>query len=301
MLNIISNFRDPNIDPFLLTLKNNYKNKPITFWNDKYPSNEQPIWNELYKNPYNILFIHEPNEFFGIHTWALHNSHYFSAILTWNDLLINNLSNAIKFTFNGQTLDDNYINDIINKEKNFNISFICGTKNLVEGHILRHKIYNLESKINIPKKWYYVLDDYDFKTNSRPGYPNYSKDLSHIPEKVDIIGYGRRILFEDSMFNVVIENVNYNNWYNKIGDNFLTKTIPLYWGCSNISEFGYDERGIIRFNTPEELLDIINNLTPDDYYKRLPYINHNFNIAKYDTLENNIIQFFDNLIQINNI
>ena len=65
------------------------------------------------------------------------------------------------------------------------------------------------------------------------------------------------------MFNVVIENVKQNNWYNKIGDNFLSKTLPIYWGCPNISEFGYDQRGIINFNNEKELLDIVNNLTPE--------------------------------------
>ena len=103
------------------------------------------------------------------------------------------------------------------------------------------------------------------------------------------------------MFNVVIENVNQLNWYNKIGDNFLSKTLPIYWGCLNINNFGYDERGIIRFNTPEELLHIINNLTPEKYYEMLPFINYNYELAKIDTFENNISQFFDQFIKLNNI
>ena len=118
--------------------------------------------------------------------------------------------------------------------KEFNVSFLCGTKDLVEGHKLRQQVYKLENQINIPKKWYYVLEDYDLETNTRPGYTEYSKDLSHIPQGVDPISYGKRVLFDNSMFNIVIENVNYNNWYNKIGDNFVTKTIPIYWGCPNI-------------------------------------------------------------------
>ena len=67
------------------------------------------------------------------------------------------------------------------------------------------------------------------------------------------------------------------------------------------SDFGYDERGIIRFNSPEELINIINNLTPNDYYERLPYINYNYELAKIDTIENNTIQFFDQFINLNNI
>ncbi len=294
-MDILSNFRDPNTDPYLLFIKNKYDSKPFTFWYDKLPNNI----GELKLNPYNFLFLHEPNEFFNLHNNALSISSTFTAVLTWNDLLLNQLDNAVNFTYNGQTLDSDYINTPGDKE--FNISFLCGTKNLVEGHKLRQIVYKLKDKIKIPNKWYYVLEDYDVKTDSRPGYTEYSKDLSHIPSGVDPIGFGRRVLFDNSMFNVVIENVKYNNWYNKIGDTFLSKTIPVYWGCPNISDFGYDEKGIIRFETPEELLDIVNSLTPEKYNEMLPYVEYNYELAKQDTFENNISQFFDSFIELNNI
>jgi hypothetical protein len=294
-MEIFANFRNINTDPYLLFIKEKYKDKPITFWYDKMPSSAE----ELSRNPYNFLFLHEPNEFFGLHNYASQIHLEFSAILTWNDELLNKLPNAVNFTYSGQTLDNDYINLL--GEKEFNVSFLCGTKTLVEGHKLRHSVHSLESEIQIPKKWFYVLDDYDHKTDTRPGYTEYSKDLSHIPEGVDPISYGRRVLFNDSMFTVVIENVKYNNWYNKIGDAFVTKTVPLYWGCPNISEFGYDERGIIRFNTKEELLDIINNLTPEKYNEMLLFIEYNYELALQDTFENNISQFFDSFFELNNL
>ena len=294
-MKIFANFRDPIKDPFLSLIKNKYGDKPITFWYDKLP--ESP--NDFNLNPYNFLFLHEPNEFFGMHSYVLKYKEAFDVILTWNDLLLNNCKNAVNFTYNGQTLDRDYLN--IPKDKKFNVSFLCGNKNLVEGHKLRHEVYSLNEKINIPKKWYYVLDDYDKENNVRPGYAEYSKDISHIPEGVDPIGFGRRSLFDDSMFNVVIENVKYNNWYNKIGDNFLTKTIPIYWGCPNISEFGYDERGIIRFDTQEELLNILNNLSPKIYFDKAPYLEHNYQLALNDTIENNIQHFFDQFFNLNQI
>ena len=294
-MKLFSNFRDPDTDPYLCYIKQKYGNYPITFWYDRLPDTPD----QININPYNVLFLHEPNEFFGSHAKASIISSSFSVILTWNPTLLNMCNNTVNFTYNGQTLDNDYVNTL--KTKEFNVSFLCGTKKLVEGHVLRHKAYNLKNNITIPNKWYYVLEDYDSTNNVRPGYGNYSKDLSHIPPGVDIIGYGRRVLFENSMFNVVIENVKYDNWYNKIGDNFLSKTVPLYWGCPNISEFGYDERGIIRFNDENELLDIINNLTPEIYESMLPYINHNYKLAKIDTFENNISQFFDSFFELNNI
>jgi hypothetical protein len=256
---------------------------------------------QLQINPYNFLFLHEPDDFFGMASHAIKVKDYFTAILSWDQKLLDVCVNGIKFTYNGCTLDSDYINEVDTREKQFQISFLCGTKTLVEGHLLRHKVYKLDENITIPKKWYYVLEDYDSETNTRPGYTEYSKDLSHIPTGVDPISYGRRVLFNNSMFNVVIENVKYNNWYNKIGDNFATKTIPIYWGCPNISEFGYDERGIIRFQTTDELLDIINNLTPETYQQMLPYVEYNYELVKQDTFENNISQFFDSFIELNSL
>ena len=103
------------------------------------------------------------------------------------------------------------------------------------------------------------------------------------------------------MFNVVIENVKQNNWYNKIGDNFLSKTLPIYWGCPNISEFGYDQRGIINFNNEKELLDIVNNLTPELYSELKPYIDHNYEVAKLDEFYTKISTFFDQFFQLNKL
>lgn len=294
-MEIFANFRDLKTDPYLQFIQQRYKDKPITFWYDRFPENLE----QLSVNPYNFLFLHEPNEFFGFHSIATQMKNDFTGILTWNEELINTCDNAIEFTYSGQTLDNDYVESINKKE--FNVSFLCGTKTLVEGHKLRHEILSLESEIKIPKKWFYVLEDYDLETNTRPGYTEYSKDLSHIPEGVDPISYGRRILFDDSMFNVVIENVNHNNWYNKIGDAFATKTVPIYWGCPNLAKFGYDENGIIRFNTKEELLDILNNLTPEKYYEMLPSIEHNYTLVKADTFENNISYFFDELFESNNL
>jgi hypothetical protein len=296
MLKILSNFRGEN-DPLFEYLKEKYYDKPITVFYERFPALQE----ELEINPYNFLIILEPNEFFGYHDVAIKNHQLFSAIITWDQEVVNTCSNAVKFTFNGRVLDKQFCSEIENDEKIFEVSFLCGDKNLIEGHKVRHKVHQLESQIKIPKKWYYVLEDYDLNTNTRPGYSDYSKDLSHIPEGVDIIGYGKRVLFKESMFNVVIENVKHTNWYNKIGDNFLSKTVPIYWGCDNIEDFGYDERGIIRFTNEKDLLNILNNLTPEIYYQMKSYVDYNYEIAKLDDLEDRMSEFFDSFIQFNNL
>jgi hypothetical protein len=102
---------------------------------------------------------------------------------------------------------------------------------------------------------------------------------------------------KDYRYSFCIENCKKDYYFTeKLLDCFLSGTVPIYWGCPNLSDFGYDERGIIRFNTKEELLEIINNLTPETYYEMLPYIRHNYNLAIRDTFENNISQFFDEFL-----
>lgn len=279
-------------------IEEEFKDLPVGLFMDHLPTAE-----DLIQNPINFMLLHEPNEFFGFHDWAYVNAKYFSGILTYNQKLINSIPNAIPFTFGLiQSQDKEYYDSFKNKEKNFEVSFLSGIKDLSTGHQFRQAIYTLEDQITIPKKWYRVLDDFDHSTNVRPGYPEYSKDTSHIPDFEAPEQYGRRVLFNDSMFHIAVENVKNVNWYTeKIAQAFSTKTVPIYWGCPNLGELGYDPRGVITFETKEELLDILNNLSPEDYFSRLEYINHNYEVALVDTFKNNLTQFLTELKTLNNL
>ena len=109
------------------------------------------------------------------------------------------------------------------------------------------------------------------------------------------------VCYDKPMFHVAVENVKENNWYTeKIGEAFCTKTVPIYWGCPNIGDY-YDERGIIKFNTIEELTYIVNNLTEEKYNEMKPYIDYNYEVAFHDNLSNKIDMFFKELIELNNL
>ena len=104
------------------------------------------------------------------------------------------------------------------------------------------------------------------------------------------------------MFHIAVENVKEKNWYTeKIGQSFISKVVPVYWGCPNIEEFGYDPRGILYFNTIDELVDIVNNLTPEKYTEMLPYIEHNYQNALKDTFTGKLEAFFDQIKEYNNL
>jgi len=265
-------------------------NKPITFFYDYIPKNIE----QLQINPYNFIMLHEPNEFFKMHTWVLQNSDLFTGILTWNKELLDKCNNAILFHHSCNHLDPSYIETFQNPHKKFEISFLSGVKTLVEGHRLRQEIYKIKDQINIPKKWFKTLDDFDWDDFNKGGVGRPS-DVSHI--------YNKQICFKEPMFHVCVENITSNNWYTeKISDAFNTKTIPIYWGCPNISDFGYDEKGIIRFNSVEELPNIINNLTEKTYHDMIPSIEHNYSIAKNElSIKAKLELFFKELIQINNL
>ena len=216
-MKVFANFRSAESDPTFSTLKEKYKDKPITFLYD-YPPKDIT---ELSINPINIIMVHEPDEFFGIHSWVKTNHELYSAILTWNKDILDNCSNAYPFT--------------------------C----------------------------------------------NYQQDIPQV--------FGKRVCYEEPMFHICIENVKHDNWYTeKIGEAFCTKTVPIYWGCPNIGEY-YDKRGIITFDSPEELPYIINNLTPEKYLEMKPYIDHNYKVALEDSFPNKLNEFFAQLVEINNL
>lgn len=285
---IFSNFRDAETDPYLISLKEIYKDKPITFWFDKVPTNQ----NQLNLNPYNFIMLSEPDEFFGLHSWVKYNYNLFTGVLTWNDMLLNECDNAILFHHNSNNLDKDYIESFKDKTKQFEVSYLSGAKNLVEGHKLRQEVYKIGDQITIPKKWFYVLDDFDQQDfdNGGIGRPKEGHWL------------GKQVCFKESMFHIAIENVNYNNWYTeKIGDAFSTKTVPIYWGCPNLGDLGYDERGIIRFSTIPELIDIVNNLTEEKYYEMKPYIDYNYEVIQMYNFQDVLFPFFDEFCKLNNI
>jgi hypothetical protein len=293
-MKIFTNFRSEN-DPDYDGIKKICKNKPITLFYDYIPQNID----QLKINPYNFIWLVEPNEFFGIHTWVFNNYHLFTGILTWNDKILKNCPNAVLFPFNVdgggmyEVTDEEFEKFIKQKEKNrkFEVSFLSGAKTLVEGHRFRQEIYKIGDQITIPKKWFHTLEDFDKE--------NFAKGGIGRPDR---IWGAKQKCFNESMFHIGVENVWYNNWYTeKIADSFITKTIPIYKGCPNLEELGYDERGILRFNTIPELISIVNSLTPDIYEKMKPYIDHNYNEVKKNRTKPLLDFFFKEFIKINNL
>jgi hypothetical protein len=148
-----------------------------------------------------------------------------------------------------------WLEPINNKEKNFNISFMTTSKNTTKNHNFRLNIYDNYDKINIPKTFYESI--------KQP----YKKHFSYID--VD----KKHELFNTHMFSIIVENCTDENYFTeKLIDCLLCKTVPVYCGCANIDDY-FDGTGIIKI-TPENYIEVINNLTPADY--NIDVVNKNY-------------------------
>lgn len=200
----------------------------------------------------------EPKAINNITQEIINNSHYFDKIYSFDNEVLKNCPNSEIFYFGSCWVLSDKVGENILKEsdfhekvfdKKFKVSFIKSNKNQLEGHRLRHFVPEL-------------LKNKSFE-------PLF---MERIPIKFP--------LFKDSMFHVTIENVRETNYFSeKLIDCFMTKTVPIYWGCPNIGDV-FNKNGIIFFNNINDLNSILSNLNEDEYHKRLSFIEENYKIAK---------------------
>jgi len=227
----------------------------------------------------NILVLQEPNEYFGLHDWAIKNKDLFQVIMTWDDKVINNCSNTVFLPF-GHTWfkPDQYE---INHPKTFQISHLCGKLLKTYGQSLRHELLARKNEISIPTKFFDVYGDRYNIEDARKG---------------------KEEVFGDSMFGVAIENTSHNGYFTeKILDCFLLKTIPIYWGCTDIGKF-FNKEGVITFGNVDEFIYITNQLDTNFYDSKKDIIEENYQKAlQYVNYEQNIINKIIEIFKLNNI
>lgn len=102
----------------------------------------------------------------------------------------------------------------------------------------------------------------------------------HFP-KIDFFGKGDHFL-PDKMdgllpyrYSIAIENTSANDYFTeKINDCFLSYTVPIYYGCKNISKY-FPERSFIAINIENKTraIEKINEVMEEDNFQsRLPYV-----------------------------
>jgi glycosyltransferase involved in cell wall biosynthesis len=140
-----------------------------------------------------------------------------------------------------------------------------------------------------------------------PGHVKRLEFIKAIRSKIDLFGrgMGKEIpskidALRDYMFSVSIENVSCDDNYfsEKIIDCFITGTVPIYHGCTNIGEF-FDMRGILYFENQEQLDEIIDSLTPEKYESMLEYVKINYEKAMQWPLDNDMVyeKYYKDIIE----
>jgi len=204
----------------------------------------------------------------------------YDLILCTDSEILKNCDNSVLFPYGGTWLnkvemqhsdslgvyEEGIENSFLNKK--FKASFLTTSHLGMIGYDMRKIIWNNRDKIKIPTVFW---SSCRFPTNNR----TFSNTLHDglIPNDLkDNLFY--------SQFCIVTENCIQSNYFSeKIIDCLLTKTIPIYFGCPNISDY-FDTRGILIFNDFDEFLNIINNLTESTYENMKEYVELNFNMAK---------------------
>jgi hypothetical protein len=187
---------------------------------------------------------------------------------TLENIFLNNFNITDKF-------DYNY------KNKKFQISMLCGNKRMCKGHRFRIECWLNQNSIKIPKKFY--------KSKNMSGVATFNNNLETNHK------YDKTELFCDSMFHIAIENNCVPNYFTeKLNDCIVSKTIPIYSGCPNIDKY-YDINGFILFNSVEELIEKVNNLTPELYYSKLEILEKNYQkFLNHKSFEEQLIDIIDN-------
>ena len=214
--------------------------------------------------------------------YIIHNYSLYRTIFAFNKNILEKCPNAIFYIYGTTWIEKNIYENIDITKKQYKISTLAGTKivNNAPGHLYRQLVHH----------------------NQLLQYPiTYFRSITQLPHIYD---YGNNPfidckykLFEEFQFAIIIENSRQINYFTeKIMDCILTKTIPIYWGCPNISDF-FDITGwiILESDTLEELekLDVLN----DTYYnKYMDVIEKNYIEAlQYTDLSKNI----NNAIELN--
>jgi hypothetical protein len=167
-------------------------------------------------------------------------------------------------------------------EKKHQVSHLAGKLQKTYGHSLRHELLDRQNEIKIDKVFHHTYGDRNNIDDARIG-------------KVDV--------FSKSQYGVAIENTQHRGYFTeKILDLFLLKTIPIYWGCSNIKDF-FNPQGIIYITSIDEAIYKMNHLLDADYYNKvLPAIEENHKKAlKYVDYEQNIVDYITKVFTENEI
>jgi hypothetical protein len=180
-----------------------------------------------------LMLQYEPNAIENHREAYIRNHAQYDMILTFDDELLKACPNARLCLFACTWIKPEVYNSIDTERKQPRISSITGSKNMgAPGHALRQLFYM--NQLSLPSHFTWFRSSAGELLPDINGNQLIGKDL-HEKDK----------LFLDYQFSLVIENSRQKNYFSeKLIDCLITKTLPIYWGCPNISDW-FDTRGWI--------------------------------------------------------
>jgi len=180
-----------------------------------------------------IVLQCEPNAIENHREAYIQNRDKYDMILTFDDEVLKACPNARLCLPVCTWIHPEVYNSIDTQRKKIRISSITGSKNMgAPGHSLRQLFYM--NQLSLPSHFTW------FRSSAGSLLPEIQTNL--------VVGkdlHSKDILFLDYQFSLVIENSRQKNYFSeKLIDCLITKTIPVYWGCPNISDW-FDTRGWI--------------------------------------------------------
>ena len=222
--------------------------EPVELWIDLLPNTEKKVKR--------VLLLVEPDEISNLKSVVI-NSRYkdFDLILTHNFEILEKCENSYLHLFGTC-----WVKNFNFTQKEFSVTTLIGSKTITVNHSLRHKLVDL---IDLNFK---VKCEFFNSINS----PFNDKRLIKITSN-----HNKNELFY-SQFHIVIENSCTENWFTeKLIDCFQTKTIPIYLGCPNISNW-FDTKGMFIVNSIDDIKNVLLSIDENTYQSKLSHIENNY-------------------------
>lgn len=169
-------------------------------------------------------------------------------------------------------------------KKHFGASMVMSSRNYLPGHLLRWELYRRRKEVKIPFEIY--------RSSWNPVDLPDTLPMAPWDDRKD----KKRVM--NTMFHVAIDTYRRRDHYSeKLVDALITKTIPIYWGCTNLDEY-FNTAGILQASSVDQVIYMLNSMTPAAYYDSLETVNENYNagvkVARYeDILKESMMKVFE--------
>ena len=171
------------------------------------------------------------------------------------------------------------------------ISFIASSKNMCEGHKMRHQLFEKIKEISNNEL---AIDVYGSIMGKSFG----QKSGCHLSGYLGNVLHDKTEALNDYMFSIVMENDSYDTYFTeKITDCFATGTVPIYYGSRSIGDY-FNRDGIIFLDGDvDKMYNIISQLSPSMYYNRIDAIKDNMERIK--NMQSADDMLFDKIQELN--